>query len=107
MFGFIKRLIFRYETFGSIRSPKWRKIRKLYIKRHPACEISGKKKKLEVHHKKPVHLFPELELEISNLITLEKKYHFIFGHLGDYFSYNPNIDEDVKIWSNKIKNKKT
>lgn len=48
---------------------------------------------------KPFHLFPELELDDSNLITLCEKSghdcHFIFGHFHDWTLYNPNVIADV------------
>lgn len=90
--------------YGKTRSPGWAKVRKAHIESHPACEACGSLKKVEVHHKKPFHLAPELELEPSNLISLceSKEFssiicHLTFGHLGNYQDENPMIDETVTI----------
>ena len=88
---------------GAERSNKWPTVRKHYLELHPCCEICGTTKNLQVHHKKPFHLDPALELDLNNLATLCKTDHFVFGHLHNYKSYNPNIDEDIAIWSKKIK----
>ena len=74
--------------FGASRSPQWFEVRKQHLKSHPVCEISGSSKDLEVHHILPFYKFPELELEPSNLITLSGDYHLIFGHLGNFKSFN-------------------
>lgn len=90
------------------RSKFWSKLRKQFIKDNKTCAICGSKHKLEVHHKLPFNTHPELELDINNLITLceNKKYgvncHLLFGHLGNYKRYNPNIEEDIKIWNSKL-----
>jgi hypothetical protein len=65
-------------------------------------------KKLEVHHIKPFHLHPELELEPKNLITLcENKSdgvncHLLFGHLGSFRSFNVRVISDAIEWKAKI-----
>lgn len=81
------------------RSPQWRHIQQDFLSRNPVCAICGSKEKLNVHHKKPFHLHPELELDESNLITLcmsKKECHLLIGH-GDNFScFCPNLDTYVK-----------
>jgi len=91
--------------FGSRRSSKWRSVRKAYIKLHPLCAVCKTKKRLEIHHCKPFHLSPTLELSKKNLITLCKRHHLTFGHLMNYHAYNPNIREDAKNFRLKIKNR--
>ena len=54
---------------GKERSPKWPHVEKLHLKLEPTCAACGSSKKLNVHHKKPFHLFPESELDLNNLIT--------------------------------------
>ena len=99
------------KTTGKKRSNQWPKVRKQHLSLSPACEVCGGTKKLEVHHKKPFHLHPELELDLSNLITLCENdkngvnCHLLFGHLGSYRSLNPDVDSDVAIWRGKIKNR--
>ncbi len=59
------------------------------------------------HHVKPFHLFPNLELDHENLVTLceSKKYgvncHLWFGHLGNFKLYNPDGISDAVMWRAK------
>ena len=98
MFDFLKKL--RY----AVRSPKWQSVRKEHIKNNPYCIACGRDKKLEVHHIKPVHLFPELELDPSNLVTLcADPCHLLFGHLMYFKSWNSTVIEDSSSYLAKIK----
>jgi len=74
---------------------KWYKLQRAFVKEHPYCEMCGWDKKLNVHHIKPRHLFPELSLEWFNLITLCRECHFRFGHFLNWGDYNKNIVEMV------------
>lgn len=86
------------------RSYKWSKIRNKHLKKQPSCAACGSSKKLEVHHIKPVHTYPELELEPENLITLcADPCHIIFGHLKHWKSWNPDVVVDCEMYLNKIK----
>jgi len=83
------------------RSSHWRKVRNAYKKKHPRCACCGSKKKVEIHHIKPFHLRPDLELVKSNLISLceSKKTlncHIIIGHGGNYQDVNPDCIKDAK-----------
>lgn len=60
----------KVKTQGKKRSSKWDKVRDDFIKLNPSCAVCGSTKNLQVHHKKPFHLFPELELDVNNLVTL-------------------------------------
>ena len=89
---------------GMERSPKWPHVEKLHLKLEPSCAACGSTKKLNVHHKKPFHLFPELELDMHNLITLcmDKECHEKIGHGGNFKDYNPEVTEDsAKVLSNQ------
>lgn len=103
--------MFNIFTFGkkiryAIRSPQWPKVRKEHLKNNPACAACGRSKKIEVHHIKPVHKYPELELDPSNLISLcDDPCHLIFGHLFDYKSWNIKVKEDTEVYYNKLVNK--
>jgi len=100
MFDFLKKL--RY----AIRSPKWSNVRKEHLKNHGTCAACGRDKKLEVHHVKPVHLFPELELDPSNLVTLcADPCHIVFGHLMNFKSWNIDVLIDSNSYLNKVNNK--
>jgi 5-methylcytosine-specific restriction endonuclease McrA len=100
MFNFLK--ILRYAS----RSPKWSTVRKQHLKENPFCLACGKNSKLEVHHKIPVHINPELELDPSNLVTLcADPCHLLFGHLMNFKSYNKSVIEDCSVYLNKVKNR--
>lgn len=81
------------------RSPEWPRVRAEHLKDHPTCAACGESDHIQVHHIKPFHLWPALELVQSNLITLCEKpghdCHFIFGHLHDWYSYNVEVEADA------------
>ena len=92
---------------GTQRSGRWPGVRAQHLKKHPRCEVCGGIKKLNVHHKKPFWIFPELELDPGNLFTLcegsrKINCHLIVGHLLSYLSFNPAVDEDARTWREKI-----
>ena len=99
-------------TLTKKRSPKWPRVREKYIKKFPNCAVCNGDKNVEVHHKKPFHLFPDLELDENNLISLcESKQngvtcHLFIGHLGNYKSYNPDVDVDSAYWRKKLEDAK-
>lgn len=103
MFNFLNKNL-RYAQ----RSSKWSKVRKDFLSVNNYCAACGSRdKKLEVHHKIPVHINPDLELEISNLITLcADPCHLVFGHLMNFKYYNTDIDNDAPVYLNKVKNRK-
>lgn len=73
------------------RSSKWSTVRNQFVAAHPVCEACGTSENLNVHHIKPFHNHPELELDLKNLITLcsgsyaNGRYncHFKIGHDPD------------------------
>ena len=91
------------------RSPKWTTVRRKFLKKYPCCEVCGTTQNLNVHHIKPYHLYPELELDESNLITLCENYkkgihcHLLVGHLGDYKKINQDCVKDAQFWNSKLK----
>ena len=96
---------------GSERSPHWASVRKAFLVDHPSCAVCGGTDHVEVHHQKPFHLHPELELDNKNFVTLcESKKdgvncHLLFGHLGNFRSFNVDVLKDAKTWFAKIKNR--
>ncbi len=76
-----------YEGFP--RSPHWRVVERANKK--GSCEACGRARHLEVHHVLPFHLHPRQELEPSNLITLCRRCHLLFGHWDDWQSFNPQV----------------
>lgn len=93
---------------GSARSGHWPTVRKQHLAAHPTCAVCGGADSLEVHHVRPFHLHPELELDPSNLVTLcEAKKdgvncHLFFGHLGNFKSFNTTVGADAAGWATKI-----
>ena len=86
---------------GMERSPHWPSVQHKHLKLEPVCAACGGGLNLNVHHKKPFHLFPELELEPTNLITLcmdgDKDCHIKLGHGSNFKAYNPYVEEHVVI----------
>lgn len=109
MFSKIKDSIQGKAPLSAKRSSHWSTVRKNHLKANPFCVACGDTDKLEVHHIKPFHTHPELELEPSNLITLceSKSYgiicHLLLGHNGSYKTINPNVKEDAQTWFEKLK----
>ncbi len=93
-------------VFGGVpRSPHWDDARDDQIRRHPECLACGSKRNLEAHHLLPYHLYPRLELDPKNLVTLCRVCHFIFGHLKSWSSYNPNCIRDSLLYRKAIRNR--
>lgn len=94
------------------RSGQWPRVREAHLAKHPTCAVCGGKERLEVHHIKPFHLHPELETSMDNLITLCESgadganHHLLFGHLGSFRSFNPDVVRDAKTWLKKIQGRK-
>ena len=88
------------------RNPRWPECRKQWLQTHPMCIGCGGTRHLQVHHKKPVHLYPNLELDTKNLITLcawrSRQCHLRIGHLFDWKAYNPRVDEDAARQRNHV-----
>jgi 5-methylcytosine-specific restriction endonuclease McrA len=100
MFNFFQK--YRYAA----RSSKWPEIRNEHLNKNPHCIACGSTKKLEVHHIKPVHLYPELELDSKNLVTLcAEPCHRLFGHLMNFKSWNKDVIQDCKVYYNKLINR--
>ncbi len=95
------------DPLGFVRSSRWPSVRAWFLREHPQCELCGGIEKLTVHHVKPFHQFPDLELHPQNLFTLceENGCHLIWGHLGCYRSINANVVRDVRAFAKKIRNR--
>lgn len=93
---------------GAERSPKWHTTRDAYVAQHPSCEACGAEggvgvKANQVHHVKPVRLWPESELDAGNFITLCPRCHLLIGHLGDTDAHNPLAREDAARMLARVK----
>ena len=90
------------------RSPLWRGVREDHLVLNPFCEVCGGETKLQVHHIKPFHVFPELELDPDNLITLctysshRVNCHYVVGHLLGWQRWNPHVREDCEMWKRRL-----
>lgn len=96
-------------TYEGPRASEWVYVRNEFVRLHPRCEACGSGYQLNVHHIKPFHLHPELELDEGNLITLCREHHFRIGHDPDgkgpakpnWSASNPNVRQDAKNWSKR------
>ena len=81
------------------RSPHWCKVRATHLALFPSCAACGATAHLNVHHVRPFHLHPELELEPTNFITLcmVLDCHLLVGHGNNFRAYNPDVREDAAL----------
>ena len=95
------------------RSPKWPTFRRQFLATHAACEACGITNNLEVHHVVAFHEHPELELDVSNVMTLceqtgGEECHLNVGHRfgtmtkGNWKVNNPNAREDARALRSRI-----
>jgi len=109
MFTRIKDIVQGKAPLTTARSSKWAGVRAAHLKVQPLCAVCEGKENLNVHHIRPFHLHPDLELEPTNLITLcecEKhglNCHLLIGHLGSFKNINPEVIADVATWNAKLK----
>lgn len=107
----IKDVVQGKAPVGHKRSTQWPTVRKNHLKANPTCAVCGGTEKLEVHHIKPFHVHPELELEPTNLMTMceSKSYgiicHLLIGHWGSYKLTNPNVKKEAAAWLKKLTEK--
>ena len=85
------------------RSDKWPKLERKWKERHPECAVCNTTAgQIDVHHVVPFHADPSKELDESNLMTLCRLHHFLFGHLMDWASWNDRVRVDAPLWHEKI-----
>lgn len=93
------------------RSSRWPALRQQHLEREPACAFCGSKDDLQVHHVLPFHLYPSRELDETNLITLcgpkGNHCHFMWGHLGSYERWNPDVRQDAARYRREVQEAKT
>lgn len=97
------------------RSPHWSTVEKAWLAKHPRCAACGGSRHVQVHHIRPFHEAPELELAdgtgrfcrlevrpgvfACNLISLcmgPHEDHLRIGHGGHFHRDNPNVVEDAR-----------
>jgi len=104
-----KDLVLKKTHKGRRRNKGWRKLRNAFVK-GKTCEVCGSKKKLEVHHILPFHMYPLFEMEPTNLMVLcdgsnrygIKSCHLAVGHLGNYRRSNIDSFTDAMIIRQKL-----
>ena len=99
----IVRKVFPQVVTFKWRSPKWGGVRKEYLKKYPKCACCNSIKRLNVHHIRPFHLFPDLELVLENLISLCKNCHIVVGHLDNWASFNITVRTDAAYMNKKVR----
>jgi hypothetical protein len=90
------------------RSPAWGGVEKAFRAAHAHCQACDENQQLNVHHMYPFHYVvlcgrPDLELDPRNLMTLctrkDREHHVLLGHLDDYESYNPDVEQFVQTFA--------
>jgi hypothetical protein len=100
MFGWLRDSLF---GAGKPRSGSWPRVRREHLKKEPSCVACGRSRDLEVHHVRPFHDHPELELDDGNLVTVcGDPCHFVFGHLLNWRQCNPHVREDAAAYRRRI-----
>ena len=80
------------------RSSKWAGVRKQFLIKNDECAACEGTTHLQVHHMKPFHLHPDLELDENNFIVLcmgTWDCHLRLGHGDSFKCYNPNVKIDA------------
>lgn len=98
------------------RSPEWPRVRAEHLKQHPECAACGWKgigkehRGLVVHHLRPFHIAPELELSPDNLVTAcgsdHWNCHFRIFHLGRWDCWNEHAIEDAAYFRKRLESRK-
>ena len=98
MIRFVRHAL-RTQHNPTARSPHWPAVEHQFRALHPTCAACGSASNLNVHHKRPFHLNPALELDPTNLITLcmssGHDCHILLGHGDNFKAYNPAVEGDA------------
>lgn len=90
---------------GHFRSAGWPAAERAHLHREPRCRACGGVTDLNVHHVRPFHLYPELELDPENLVTLCRYCHLVFGHFHDWSSFNPEAIADADHYRRRVESR--
>jgi 5-methylcytosine-specific restriction endonuclease McrA len=98
MFEILQRFFINAKAIRVSEQYAMRLAKKEYLTGHGECAVCGNRKYLEVHHVKPVHIYPELSCSLENFIVLcdakNNSCHRWIGHFGNYSSkWNDKIRE--------------
>lgn len=104
-----KDLLAGRPELGGLRSSRWASVRREFLKLNPECAVCRRRgsllKPLNVHHKVLFSVDPSLELAESNLIVLCPEHHLLFGHLMNFKTGNPRVEQDAHEWRQRIENR--
>jgi len=78
------------------RSSQWPKVRDAHLVANPRC-VHCRQDADEVHHLRPVHVAPALELDANNLASVCRRCHLCVGHLGNWNLWNDNFWQCVNV----------
>jgi hypothetical protein len=92
-------------TFGTARNPAWDRESREFLRQNPHCVVCGTTAGCAAHHKYPVHLYPELEMDRRYWRTACPRDHFFVCHVADWKAFNPDVDDDAVAWQLKIHNR--
>jgi hypothetical protein len=96
------------QVFGMERSGRWKAVRDRFLSENEFCAACGcrEKKFLNVHHIYPAHLFPERELDVSNLMTLCEKPArscHLWAHAYSWRAYNQHAKVDAALLFQRVR----
>ncbi len=91
---------------GAARSGQWPAVRRRQLAKHPDCAACGRHGTLlrpnDVHHVEAFHRRPDLELDPTNLVTLCRVHHKVFGHADDWRAINPHCRGDAAVHRRRV-----
>lgn len=96
-------------SMTSGRHSRWGEVARSHLLRQPRCMVCGNAKNLQVHHIRPFHLFPELELDPGNLLTLcvagpgHMNCHLVVGHRGVWARWNDQVEKDAATFRSMLR----
>jgi 5-methylcytosine-specific restriction endonuclease McrA len=103
MLKYINSIYYKILNYiGKGRSGAWKRIRAYFLTKEPECQWCLKTYDLDVHHIVPYHINPELELKLTNLITLCRNCHFEHGHMRNWSKYDIEIRKKCNKNQEKI-----
>ena len=85
------------------RDSGWPGLRKEWLKVFPDCAACGTSRKIEVHHRVPVHVDAAREMDWTNLLTLCRPCHHMVGHLYNWHDFNPHCAEDAAYFRDRFR----
>ena len=87
---------------GAPRNPAWARESQKWLRDQDGCAVCGETIGVEVHHIRPFHLFPELEMDPDNWLALSRPWHLYLGHLGNWSNWNPDVKSDADRFARAI-----